>query len=173
MLAHTLHASFADEADQRVSDRRVLRLDARAATPAGAGDIAVHNLSRTGMLVECASDLAAGAHLELALPGGSTHGATVVWSDDRLIGCRFDQPLSQAQLSAALLRSDPVAGPEAQAQLSQDQAIARLREHWAFEPDTRGEASPPKLAIGLRLWIIGGLAVAGWSVPLAAAWLLV
>ena len=106
MLSHALHASFADPADQRVSDRRVLRLEARVASPAGAGGVEVHNLSRTGMLLECTAGAAAGSAIEVELPGGSLHCAEVVWTDEGLFGCRFDKPLTRAQLSAALLRSE-------------------------------------------------------------------
>ena len=172
MLSHALHARFADSADQRRSDRRVLRLEARAATPAGAEGIAVHNLSRTGLLLEGLTGIAAGAEIAVELPGGSSHRAQVIWADEALFGCRFAEPLTQAQLSAALLRSAPHHADGAPARLTQAEAMARLREHWAEEDEeTPPAAQLAKLPLGVRMRIIGALALAGWAVPAAAAWM--
>lgn len=172
MLNHALHASFADSADQRASDRRLLRLEASAATPQGRGEIEVHNLSRTGMLAELAGSIDAGAAIEVELPGGTRHRADIVWSDEGLSGCRFAHPLSDAQLSAALLRSSPQLAASAPAQKTCDEAMARLRQHWDEEAEP-APASDRKLPLRTRMWIIGGLGLAGWAVPAAAAWLLV
>ena len=172
MLSHALYASFADSAEQRISDRRVLRLEAHVAGPVGTSGIQVHNLSQTGMLVEGDAAAAVGTTLEVELPGGTTHCAQVVWSDAGLFGCRFNQPLSQAQLSAALLRSAPqAADPVTPAPLAQDAALARLREHWDFEAQPAA-ASARKMPLGKRMWVIGGLGLACWAVPAAAAALL-
>lgn len=175
MLSHALHASFADSADQRSSDRRVLRLEARMATPAGEGGIQVHNLSRSGLLLEGSTVVAAGSEIEVELPGGTTHRAEVVWADETLFGCRFAKSLTQAQLSAALLRSAPF-GPEGDgspAPLAQADALAKLREHWDEESATP-TASPKTehpLTLGMRLWIIAGLGLTGWAILAAAVWL--
>lgn len=172
MLNHALYASFADTAEQRVSDRRVLRLEARVATPAGEGGIEVHNLSRTGMLVECSTAVPVGSTIEVELPGGTSHRARVVWADEQLFGCRFDQALSQGELSAALLRSAPAALQPA-AHPSHNAGIMRLREMWGEEQEApaSGSASDSRLPLGKRLWIILGLGLAGWAVPAAAAYL--
>lgn len=171
MLSHALYASFADNAEQRVSDRRVLRLEARVATPAGEGGIQVHNLSRTGMLVECDSAVPVGSSIEVELPGGTSHRASVVWADEYLFGCRFDEILTQGELSAALLRSAPKAPEQVASQQAHEQAMARLRDHWG-EEEVRNQRAvvEPKLPLGTRLWVILGLGLAGWAVPAAAAW---
>lgn len=174
MLSHTLHASFADAADQRVSDRRVLRLEARIATPAGEGGLRVNNLSCSGLLLEGVAGVEAGTEIEVQLPGGSSHRAEVVWADETLFGCRFIQPLTQAQLSAALLRSAPSA-PAAAAPLAltQAEALAKLREHWSDEEEAAvARPHDRMLPLGTRLWIIAGMGLTGWAVPAAAAWLL-
>ena len=173
MLSHALHASFADSADQRASDRRVLRLEARVATPDGEDGIQVRNLSSTGLLLEGVTGVVAGAEIEVELPGGTSHRAEVVWADETLFGCRFAKPLSQAQLSAALLRSAPRAPDADPAKpLTPAEALARLREHWDDEPEVEvAFKSQQKLPLGTRLWIIGGLATTGWAVPAAAAWM--
>jgi hypothetical protein len=174
MLSHALHASFADTADQRVSDRRVLRLEARIATPAGEGGIQVHNLSRSGLLLEGVTGVAAGSEIEVELPGGTSHRAEVIWADETLFGCRFAKPLTQAQLSAALLRSTPpaAAGSARSTPLTQAEALARLRQHWddEAEPDAL-RRSDFKLPLRSRFLAIAGLGLAGWAVPATAGWM--
>lgn len=173
MLSHALYASFADASEQRATDRRVLRLEARAATPAGEGGIQIHNLSRTGMLVEAAAAVPVGTGVEVEMPGGARHRAEVVWSDAELFGCRFIKPLSQATLSAALLRAAPLVPAVAETPpLIDNVALARLREHWDFE-DSGAIDSESDLPVAKRMRIIFGLALAGWAVPTALiAWLL-
>lgn len=172
MLSHALHASFADSADLRVSDRRVLRLDAQVGTPMGDGGLQVQNLSRSGLLLEGLAGISTGCEIEVELPGGKRHRAEVVWADETLFGCRFLTQLTQAELSAALLRSDPVAPAAMPDRLSQTEAFARLREHWEDEPGaTSVSPKAHKLPLRTRLLAISGLAVAGWAVPAAAAWM--
>ena len=169
MLSHALFASFADSSEHRASDRRVLRLEARVAMPAGESGVEVHNLSRTGLLVESTTKLPVGTDLQIELPGGKCHRAKVVWADEGLFGCRFERALSQATLSAALLRAAPRALEPAEAALSQEESMAKLREVWSFEHELP-TANDRKLPVGTRLWVIAGLGFAGWAVPAAAAW---
>ena len=171
MLSHALHASFADSADQRGSDRRLLRLEARVATPAGEGGIQVHNLSRSGLLLEGTAGVAAGAEIEVELPGGTRHRAEVVWADETLLGCRFAKPLTQAQLSAALLRSEPRdPGVDPARPLTQARAPVRLGKYWDDETEL-APATGSKLPLANRLWIIGALGAAAWALPAAVVWI--
>ena len=173
MLSQALHARFADASEQRESDRRVLRLEAQVATPSGENGSQIHNLSRTGMLVQSSADVPVGTGIEVEMPGGTRHRAEVVWRDAQLLGCRFDKPLSQSTLSAALLRAAPAAPPVANTALLVDnEALARLREHWDFEHEI-AVAEEPKLPMGKRLWAILGLGLASWAIPSAiVAWIL-
>lgn len=166
MLSHALHANFADASEQRATDRRVLRLEARAATPTGEGGIQIHNLSRTGMLAESAAALPVGTGIEVEMAGGARHRAEVVWRDADLFGCRFTKPLSQATLSAALLRAAPLAASTPAAVVGNNEVLARLREHWEFE-DRAKLAREPGLPLGNRMWTILALGLAGWAVPTA------
>lgn len=172
MLSHALHASFAENTDKRGSDRRVLRLEARVATPAGEGGIRVHNLSCSGLLLEGVTGVAAGAEIEVQLPGGTSHRAEVIWADETLFGCRFAEPLTQAQISTALLRSEPSQHtPSTPTPLTQAEALAKLREHWNEEEEP-SSARDRRLPVGTRAWIIVGLALGGWAVPVAGALIL-
>lgn len=175
MLDHALFASFADNAENRASDRRVLRLEARVAISGGENGIQVRNLSQSGLLLEGVAGVATGSEIEVELRGGTRHRAEVMWADDALFGCRFLTPLSKAQLSAALLRSAPLAPAPTAQPLTPAHALATLREHWDDAPEEEAASPRPfsgKLPLGRRLWIIGGLGMAGWAVPAAAAWVL-
>lgn len=170
MLNQHLSGTFVVEGDQRGNARRRLRLSSRVQGTADAGLI-IHNLSRTGMLVECTAGVPAGSVIAVELPDGGTHNAQVVWADETLFGARFAKPLTQAQLSAALLRADPDAPESGSPRLTQAEALARLRQHWDDEPEAVAPPSDRKLPLAVRMWAIGGLAVTGWAVPAAAAWL--
>ena len=50
-----------------------------------------------------------GSALEVNLPEAGTTEAEVVWASGDFLGCRFINPVSQAAVSAALLRTDPSA----------------------------------------------------------------
>jgi transcriptional regulator with XRE-family HTH domain len=86
--------------------RRRIRLEAAGALVSGApADVTVHNISATGMLIECRHSLAIGETLAIDLPGAEATKAKVVWTSGMLHGCHFLKPVSKAVLSAAQLRS--------------------------------------------------------------------
>lgn len=90
----------------RSADRLLLQLNTRGVTADGhAATVLIHNLSATGLLVETQLDLPLGRKLSVELPEVGEVSASVVWRGDRLAGCRFDEPISQAVLSAAQLRN--------------------------------------------------------------------
>ena len=85
--------------------RRTLLLEALGAT---AGDdatsVLIHNISTTGLLLECNAALTEGEAIEIDLPEAGIETANVIWSSGRLFGCQFAEPISAAALSAAQLR---------------------------------------------------------------------
>ncbi|PKP96797.1 MAG: XRE family transcriptional regulator [Alphaproteobacteria bacterium HGW-Alphaproteobacteria-13] len=94
--------------EQRRHERRALRLLTQATLGAGDRDtMLIRNISETGLLLESGSTLAVGDRLEIDLPHAGGTWAKVVWTSDRLLGCRFDAPLSSATLSAVRLRGTP------------------------------------------------------------------
>lgn len=96
-----------EEMDDREAARRTLRLGINArlgGKPAMAATVA--NISTTGMLIETDVALAEGEAIVVELPEAGERTATVVWSDSPVHGCRFDRPLSPAEVSAAQLRGD-------------------------------------------------------------------
>jgi transcriptional regulator with XRE-family HTH domain len=92
--------------------RRAVRLEARGTTAAGEGSVTVHNLSASGALLESAARLEIGETIAIDLPEAGEVPAEVVWTNGRLFGCAFLEPVSQAVLSAAQLRSTVGASPD-------------------------------------------------------------
>lgn len=95
----------------------------------------VHNMSRTGMLLEMDAPLSPGEKMMVEVPLLGAVAAEVVWTSGRFVGCRFTPALSRADWSAALLRHpiepelSPVDGPSDQ--ISREpfaDRLARLRE---------------------------------------------
>ena len=69
------------------------------------------DISATGMLLQTRTTLSVGDEVQVELPNVGMQSATVVWESGEFYGCRFDELLSKAFLSAAVLRSevsDPV-----------------------------------------------------------------
>ena len=167
MPSRALQASFSEDLEQRAADRRILKLEARAATPVGRGGVNVHNLSPTGLMIEGKARLEAGHEIEVELPGGTTHRARVIWAEDGLAGCRFARPLSKAQLSAALLRSEP----REAVVLSPAKAAPPIAAAEQLQPG-QPLSEERLLPLPTRMRIIAALALAAWAVPAATAWLL-
>ena len=98
------------EREATLTDRREprlkLALDAQGTPSSGkATDVLIHNISPTGLLMECAAELAPGETLEIELPEFGPTPATIVWASGRLFGCEFARPIPDAAISAAMLRS--------------------------------------------------------------------
>ena len=97
-------SSFSSE--QRGALRRTLRLKVDVGREDGSAvPLIIHDLSATGLLVQTGDGPSIGEKLHIELPDAGLHPAKVVWSSGSFVGCRFDQPLPQATISAALLRS--------------------------------------------------------------------
>lgn len=90
---------------QTRAPRRLLRLPAVGTLATGErAEVLVHNVSATGLLIECDTGLEIGETIEVELPQAGAIVAEVVWASAALFGCRFDEAISEAVLSAAQLR---------------------------------------------------------------------
>jgi transcriptional regulator with XRE-family HTH domain len=94
---------------QRSAARRALWLETSGFFADGGPDgveanVTIHNISAAGLLLETGLTLAEGEQLALDLPEAGAVTATVVWRSERLYGCAFEAPLSQAALAAAQLQ---------------------------------------------------------------------
>ena len=117
--------------ENRRYERRNLMLETGGALPGGAsGNVTIHNISESGMLIETALELDIGARLSVDLPHDAAVPASVVWGSDALFGCKFERPIGLAALSAVQLK----AGPALPVQVSQ-----------RASPDARGVVLGKKL----------------------------
>jgi len=81
-------------------------LEVRGAHASGSDvPVVIHNISETGLLIECEAALSIRDRIDIDLPQAGVVPATLVWVSDRMFGCQFDAPISSAALSAAQLRS--------------------------------------------------------------------
>ena len=92
--------------ERRLSARRKLRLELEPQGSAGSR-VVIHDLSEQGMLLETDARLVDGETVDLVIPGAGSAQAAVIWNSGRYFGCRFENPLTSAAVSAALLRSPP------------------------------------------------------------------
>ena len=94
---------------RRRTDRHELKLKATGTQgTVGATDVLIHNISKSGLLLETEAQLSAGGKIIIDLPEMDGREATVIWADGTFFGCSFDRPLSPAVVSAAKLRSEPL-----------------------------------------------------------------
>ena len=96
-----------EAADRRARPRRMLNLAADASSANGERTVTIFDISQGGMLIDSDQDLAVGNTLSVALPDAGGVAARIVWRHGSLAGCEFEQPISLAALSAAILRADP------------------------------------------------------------------
>lgn len=92
---------------KRGQSRRKLRLATTAVQGDGEATVDVLNISLNGLLVRTSGKLALDEPVMVVLPTQDEHPAHIVWFADDLYGCRFLEPLTQAELSAVMLRSSP------------------------------------------------------------------
>lgn len=104
MLAMTARHEITNWVDRRTATRHKLALSVQETLPGSKTNALVRSLSTKGALIECATNLAVGEMLEVGLPGAQAVKSRIVWSDGKLIGCRFEPPISRALLNAALLK---------------------------------------------------------------------
>lgn len=97
----------AQEPDERGQARRCLRLQTSGELPSGeSANVIIHNASISGLLIETALPLSEGEQLLIDLPHAGLVNARAVWRSGQLYGCRFEEEVSQADMSALELRSD-------------------------------------------------------------------
>ena len=94
--------------ENRQYERRNLMLETGGVLPGGAsGNVTIHNISESGMLIETGLELGVGARLSVDLPHDASVPASVVWASDKLFGCKFERPIGLPALSAVQLKAGP------------------------------------------------------------------
>jgi hypothetical protein len=147
LLAHL--ESSGVRSNRRGSDRHVLKLRVPGSTPSqSAAVVLIHDLSRTGLLIETPGGLDVGSDLEIDLPETGARQARVIWNSGHYFGCQFHAPISKGGLSAALLKSPAEAHP-------------------SNAEDDDPFANEEKFPLRTRAGIMLGMALASWVVILA------
>ena len=95
--------------DRRGWTRR--RLSLVSSLQSTEGSVTIHDVSTTGLLIETSTNLSILDDLEIDLPEIGFTPALVMWSSGKFYGCQFKERISQAAISAALLKS-PAGRPE-------------------------------------------------------------
>ncbi|MBM3928317.1 MAG: hypothetical protein FJ335_07655 [Sphingomonadales bacterium] len=90
-------------ADRAVTRRRTARLTANSATMV-AGELM--EISAYGCRVVMPADPTLSGAIELSLDGGAPVAAQVVWNRAGVLACRFDAPMSRAQLRALTIQDN-------------------------------------------------------------------
>ena len=145
--------------NRRASPRRTLHLQSTLVD--GGEEVIIHDISHTGLLLETPALLTERQALDVDLPEVGIVQANVVWRSSRFVGCRFASPVSQAAVSAALLRN-PIARPE---EISEDRAWEKLGELCQLPEQERGRDGLP---IAARASIIVGASLLLWALALWA-----
>ncbi|MDO6416924.1 PilZ domain-containing protein [Sphingomonas sp. BIUV-7] len=91
----------------------------------------VHDVSSTGMRIECRADLAVGDEVTVGLAGAGATRARIVWRSGNEYGCQFDEPLT-SEVAAQAFHGAPVVqlhsfGRAAAAPEADDETEALLR----------------------------------------------
>lgn len=93
-------------AGKRRTERRKLQLEVQGAHASDASIVVkIHNISLTGMLIECDAQLAVDDQIDVDLPHVGSVATRLIWASEKLFGCQFEAPISPAVLSAAQLQS--------------------------------------------------------------------
>lgn len=106
-MAVAAHFEYPDHiaGTPRAQRRRLLFETAGSAESGEPAVVTVHNVSATGLLLETRVPLGEAERIEVDLPELGLCPARVMWSDGGFYGCRFDNEVSPAVLSAIELRA--------------------------------------------------------------------
>ncbi|MBD2841024.1 PilZ domain-containing protein [Erythrobacter rubeus] len=92
-------------AERRQSERKQLRLATSVGSSADANRALIHDLSGSGLRLETDAELSVGDIIQVGLPLIGPVDAKVIWRELSFLGCDFVEPISQAAVNAALLKS--------------------------------------------------------------------
>lgn len=109
----------------------------------------IHDLSVSGLSLETSDPLSVGEKLLVDLPLRGATCATVVWREGSLFGCEFEESVSPAAISAALLRAEP-------GDRDESKEVGAITE----------EHPQPAMSVGRKMWLIVALALVSWALVL-------
>lgn len=116
-------------AERRSASRRVITFGFDARETRGSSRILILDLSRNGMLVQTAADLAVGDQIQIEIPEAGLVDAQIIRRADDRFGAMFDMPITQGAVSAVLLASPAEPGP-----LDQEDVSDASSPRFEFDP---------------------------------------
>ena len=122
-------------AERRGAVRRTLQLSIDNQLSHDALEAVIRDLSKYGLLVETAADLALGERLYVDLPETGIRAAVVVWRRGNLFGCEFQVPLTKKIVSATLLRAPSERSIEGDGDLSPPRDLLESGGRYETETD--------------------------------------
>ena len=154
-----------DDLSERASRRFRLLISAEG-TIAQSRDLAVvlHNVSTTGLLLECEADVEVGTSIALSLPELGEVEALVVWNSGGYCGAEFSSPLTPSAVEKVVSSSKvvwPAFSPEA-AGASTRRRVAEPVQTFDPEPSRK----PPMVVRTLAILSATGIL---WSLLIWAA----
>jgi hypothetical protein len=150
----------ASTADRRGRRRRKISLG--SSLEASGEVVTIHDVSSTGMLIETSPEFSAVGPLEIDLPEAGMTQAVVVWNSGQFYGCEFKKPISQAAISAALLRSPPARLHKPEPALPIQELAERIISR-TKEDSRRDLLEENKAPYAVRLRVILGAALVLWT----------
>jgi hypothetical protein len=136
--------------NRRYAPRRTLTLG--SVLQHSGARVVIHDLSVTGLSLETSDPLSVGEKLLVDLPLRGATCAMVVWREGSLFGCEFEESVSPAAISAALLRASP----------------DDRQENQEIDLVTAPEDQQRTWSIAWKMWLIIALSLASWALVLAA-----
>lgn len=167
MVIPAFFESASTSSDRSRAKRRKLSLEVRGAHASGSDvPVTIHNISETGMLIECDGTLSVGDRIDIDLPHRGTIAATMVWASSRMFGCQFDAAISVATLSAVQLQSAVAGTPLADSEPGQPASVAvRFDGHANFAANLKRLRMARGLSqadVAVRLGV-SGPSISGWE----------
>ncbi|MGR4893577.1 helix-turn-helix domain-containing protein [Sphingopyxis sp. LARHCG72] len=96
-------------AGKRRTERGKLQLEVQGVHAADASLVVkIHNISLTGMLIECDAQLTVDDQINVDLPHVGSVATRLIWASEKLFGCQFEVPILPAALSAVQLQSTAI-----------------------------------------------------------------
>lgn len=160
-VVNATSAEPAVSAERRHSPRRRLCLDVGISGESGeAFEAVMHELSRTGFLIEAQASVVPGELLKFSLPETGTISALVIWCCGRHFGCQFQRPLATATVSAAMLNARPMRSAETLPQRILLEELEPTGSQHPIAPAAPGLRSAGVIAIvSLGFWIAIAVAI--------------
>ncbi|HEX7856078.1 MAG TPA: PilZ domain-containing protein [Sphingobium sp.] len=146
------------------TDRSAVRTQVDKASTIRTGDgvpldVVIENLSHSGFKIECLANLAVGEEIALGLAGVGVRAAIVLWSNGSTAGCRFNDPISQAEMEATIAASTVIDASNVWGPLPSENAAVPQRRY-----STRRKLALV-LAATLAAWVFwSAVAIAFWQI---------